>query len=65
MLFGTILGKKYPLRKYVNVIIITTGVALFMGGGSSTRKAGGGSDTTLMGAFHCVLMVLPVLMKIN
>ena len=49
MIFGTILGKKYPLRKYVNVIIITTGVALFMGGGTSTRKAGGGSDTTLMG----------------
>ena len=49
MLFGTILGKKYPLRKYVNVIIITTGVALFMGAGSSTRKAGGG-ETTLMGA---------------
>jgi UDP-galactose transporter B1 len=49
MIFGTILGKKYPLRKYVNVIIITTGVALFMGGGSSTRKPGGGSDTTLIG----------------
>lgn len=50
MLFGTILGKKYPLRKYVNVMIITTGVALFMGGGSSTRK-GDSSDTTLIGAF--------------
>ena len=49
MLFGSILGKKYPLRKYVNVIIITTGVALFMGAGSSTRKPGGGSETTLMG----------------
>lgn len=49
MLFGTILGKKYTMRKYVNVIIITTGVALFMGGGSSTSKPGGG-DTTLMGA---------------
>jgi hypothetical protein len=32
MIFGVILGKKYPLRKYVNVIIITCGVALFMGG---------------------------------
>jgi solute carrier family 35 (UDP-galactose transporter), member B1 len=50
MIFGVILGKSYPLRKYVNVIIITTGVALFMGGGSSTRKPGGGSDTTLIGA---------------
>lgn len=51
MIFGTILGKKYPLRKYVNVMIITAGVALFMGGGSSTRKPGGTSDTTLIGAF--------------
>eukprot|EP01038_Epipyxis_sp_PR26KG_P009742 gene9742-13108_t len=50
MVFGIILGKKYPLRKYVNVIIITTGVALFMGGGNSTSKPGGGSDSTLIGA---------------
>jgi UDP-galactose transporter B1 len=51
MLFGTILGKKYPLQKYVNVIIITTGVALFMGGGSS-KKADSTYDaeSTLMGA---------------
>jgi solute carrier family 35 (UDP-galactose transporter), member B1 len=49
MIFGTLLGKKYAFRKYVNVIIITTGVALFMGGGNSTRQGGGG-DTTLMGA---------------
>ena len=54
MLFGTILGKKYPLRKYVNVIIITCGVALFMGGGTSASKAdadvgGGGLGTTMIG----------------
>lgn len=51
MVFGIVLGKKYPLRKYVNVIIITSGVALFMGGGSSS-VAGGSSDnsTMLMGA---------------
>jgi UDP-galactose transporter B1 len=51
MAFGIILGKKYPLRKYVNVIIITTGVALFMSGGSSTKKSGAsGTESTLMGA---------------
>lgn len=51
MVFGILLGKKYPLRKYVNVIIITTGVALFMGGGSSTRASGSTSvDTTMIGA---------------
>jgi drug/metabolite transporter (DMT)-like permease len=49
MLFGVVLGKRYSIRKYVNVIIITAGVALFMGGGSSTSKGGGG-DSTLIGA---------------
>lgn len=51
MIFGIILGKKYPMRKYVNVIIITTGVALFMGGGSSSHKADtNGGDAMLLGA---------------
>ena len=49
MVFGILLGKKYPLRKYVNVIIITAGVALFMGGGSSTKSKGGSMDSTLIG----------------
>lgn len=49
--FGVILGKRYPLKKYVNVMIITAGVALFMGGGSSSaKKSGGGTDSTLLGA---------------
>lgn len=46
MFFGTMLGKRYPLQKYVNVVIITTGVALFMGGGSSS----GGGETSILGA---------------
>lgn len=50
MIFGVLLGKKYPMRKYVNVIIITTGVALFMGGGSSSNKPGSGTETTMLGA---------------
>lgn len=50
MLFGILLGKKYPLRKYVNVIVITTGVALFMGAGNSSKSSAGESTTTLMGA---------------
>ena len=54
MLFGAMLGKKYPLRKYVNVILITLGVALFMGGGTSATKknadvGGGGLGTTIIG----------------
>ena len=52
MLFGLILGKRYGLKKYVNVIIITTGVALFMSGGSSSKKSstGNASDNALIGA---------------
>jgi UDP-galactose transporter B1 len=48
MVFGTILGKRYPLQKYVNVVVITTGVALFMGGAASSKH--GGSETSLLGA---------------
>jgi UDP-galactose transporter B1 len=39
MLMGALLGKKYPLRKYLNVVMIVMGVALFMGGGSEKKKA--------------------------
>jgi UDP-galactose transporter B1 len=49
MVFGVLLGKKYSMQKYVNVAVITAGVALFMGGGKSSAKPGG-SDNTLIGA---------------
>mmetsp|Transcript_15553 Transcript_15553/g.20254 ORF Transcript_15553/g.20254 Transcript_15553/m.20254 type:complete len:545 (+) Transcript_15553:63-1697(+) len=39
MLIGALLGKKYPRRKYINVMFIVIGVALFMGG-SRTSKEG-------------------------
>ena len=38
MIMGAFMGKKYPLRKYINVCLIVTGVGLFMGGGSSHKK---------------------------
>jgi solute carrier family 35 (UDP-galactose transporter), member B1 len=51
MLFGKILGKKYSFRKYVNVGIITSGVALFMlGGDSSNSDSSSGADSILIGA---------------
>ncbi|RYH16887.1 hypothetical protein EON65_29365 [archaeon] len=53
MIFNILLGRKYTVQKYVNVIIITTGVALFMGGGSSSQKkdaTSDGSDAALVGA---------------
>ena len=40
MLFGALMGKKYELRKYINVFMIVTGVALFMGGGGKSGKKG-------------------------
>ncbi len=35
---GALMGKKYPLRKYINVFLIVLGVGLFMGGGSTNKK---------------------------
>jgi UDP-galactose transporter B1 len=33
MLMGVLMGKKYPLKKYLKVGLIVAGVRLFMGGG--------------------------------
>ena len=56
MIFGVILGKSYPVQKYVNVGIITMGVALFMSGSSSAKP---GTDSvegaTLAGAMFLVI----------
>jgi solute carrier family 35 (UDP-galactose transporter), member B1 len=41
MLMGTFMGKRYDLRKYINVVMIVSGVALFMGGGDNSK---GGKD---------------------
>lgn len=38
------MGKKYDFRKYLNVAMIVTGVALFMGGGDSKGKAKDGDE---------------------
>lgn len=37
MLMGTLMGKRYDLRKYINVVMIVMGVALFMGGGDNSK----------------------------
>jgi len=46
MLIGAMRGKSYPLSKYVNVAVIVTGVALFMGGGSSSSTSDADADKT-------------------
>lgn len=38
MIMGAFMGKHYPLRKYINVVMIVAGVALFMGGGDGDNK---------------------------
>lgn len=44
MLIGALMGKKYDLRKYINVAMIVSGVALFMGGGESKGKSSDDDD---------------------
>jgi UAA transporter family len=54
MLAGSILGKKYSLRKYLNVGMIVLGVAMFMGGGDGAKKktdaAKDGDDASASGS---------------
>uniref|UniRef100_A0A7S2S6P9 Sugar phosphate transporter domain-containing protein n=1 Tax=Eucampia antarctica TaxID=49252 RepID=A0A7S2S6P9_9STRA len=38
MIMGAFMGKKYPLHKYLNVILIVAGVGMFMGGGQNKKK---------------------------
>ena len=45
MLMGALMGKKYPLRKYINVVMIVLGVALFMGGGSKHKSSASAAHT--------------------
>mmetsp|Transcript_5665 Transcript_5665/g.11570 ORF Transcript_5665/g.11570 Transcript_5665/m.11570 type:complete len:495 (+) Transcript_5665:174-1658(+) len=44
LLIGTLLGKKYPRRKYISVLLIVCGVAMFMGGGN-ILKGGDSGDS--------------------
>ena len=44
MLMGTLMGKRYDLRKYMNVVMIVIGVAFFMGGGDNSRGKDDGEE---------------------
>merc|ERR1719401_1996615 len=38
MIMGALMGKKYPLKKYINVVLIVIGVSLFTGGGDKQNS---------------------------
>ena len=38
MFWNVVLGKRYPMRKFINVFFITIGVALFMGAAGATKQ---------------------------
>mmetsp|Transcript_63918 Transcript_63918/g.71430 ORF Transcript_63918/g.71430 Transcript_63918/m.71430 type:complete len:481 (-) Transcript_63918:6-1448(-) len=44
MLMGTLMGKRYDLRKYMNVVMIVIGVAFFMGGGDNSKGKDDGEE---------------------
>jgi solute carrier family 35 (UDP-galactose transporter), member B1 len=56
MIMGALMGKKYPLRKYINVFLIVAGVGLFMGGGSSKKKSS--SDEEVSSSSQIVGIIL-------
>uniref|UniRef100_A0A7S3K3V6 Sugar phosphate transporter domain-containing protein n=1 Tax=Aureoumbra lagunensis TaxID=44058 RepID=A0A7S3K3V6_9STRA len=60
MLMGAVLGKRYPMKKYINVLLITVGVALFMGGGTgAVKKSTGVEDKSAdLMAVGCVMLFL-------
>ncbi|CAM9595170.1 unnamed protein product [Phaeothamnion confervicola] len=49
MIMGAFMGKKYPAKKYVNVVMIVTGVALFMKSGGGAGKAGAEAGGQVLG----------------
>eukprot|EP00522_Entomoneis_paludosa_P015588 CAMPEP_0172446722 /NCGR_PEP_ID=MMETSP1065-20121228/6263_1 /TAXON_ID=265537 /ORGANISM="Amphiprora paludosa, Strain CCMP125" /LENGTH=552 /DNA_ID=CAMNT_0013197911 /DNA_START=171 /DNA_END=1829 /DNA_ORIENTATION=+ len=45
MLIGALLGKKYDRQKYLNVMLIVLGVALFLGGGQVSKSSSDDEDS--------------------
>jgi len=46
MLMGALMGKHYPPKKYVKVVLIVAGVGLFMGGGENKKDTGEEKDAS-------------------
>ena len=52
------MGKKYSLRKYMNVCLIVLGVALFMGGGKGSSKKSTEDEGSAAGASQIIGIVM-------
>ena len=50
MLMGALMGKKYSLKKYINVFFIVLGVGLFTGGGKMSSSSSSSSSSNNSGA---------------
>lgn len=58
MLMGAFMGKKYPLKKYVNVLMIVAGVGLFMGGGENKKHETASDESSKTGASQIMGIIL-------
>ncbi len=58
MIMGAFMGKKYPLRKYINVCLIVAGVGLFMGGGDKKSKSQNNNDEELSSSSQIIGIIL-------
>lgn len=59
MLMGALMGKRYPFKKYINVAVITAGVAIFMGCGDKAKSSdGAGAQDGTMMAFGVLLLFI-------
>lgn len=57
MIMGALMGKKYPLRKYINVFLIVAGVGLFMGGGNSKKKSSSDEEVSSSSQFVGIILL--------
>eukprot|EP00545_Synedropsis_sp_CCMP1620_P002969 CAMPEP_0119005228 /NCGR_PEP_ID=MMETSP1176-20130426/1598_1 /TAXON_ID=265551 /ORGANISM="Synedropsis recta cf, Strain CCMP1620" /LENGTH=507 /DNA_ID=CAMNT_0006957011 /DNA_START=113 /DNA_END=1636 /DNA_ORIENTATION=+ len=62
MIMGAAMGKKYPLRKYMNVVMIVAGVALFMMGGKSKKHDDDSDDSDSSSSLDASSQLLGILL---
>mmetsp|Transcript_22281 Transcript_22281/g.68777 ORF Transcript_22281/g.68777 Transcript_22281/m.68777 type:complete len:375 (-) Transcript_22281:24-1148(-) len=58
MIMGAFLGKHYPLKKYLNVVAIVIGIALYMLGGDAVKADADSGKGGVTMAIGCVMLAL-------